>query len=155
MKTLILIRGLPGSGKSTYAQGIASSYFLDGGRTVAVCSTDDYHMVDGEYVFQPSRLGEFHNANQLQAGSYMAHGIELVIVDNTNIKRREMKPYIDYAKGFEYDIKEVIVGEERLLPELGDACPYKFADYIDMCAKRNTHGVPRDVIEKMARKFEK
>ena len=54
-----------------------------------------------------------------------------------------------------YEIEEVIVGEDDLFPSLEDADPHRFNDYIDMCFKRNTHGVPRDVIEKMARSFQK
>ena len=85
----------------------------------------------------------------------MSLSTELVIIDNTNIKHRDMKPYKDSAEHIGYEIQEVIVGENELLPLLEDACPHKFMDYIHLCAKRNTHGVPLDAIEKMARRFQK
>lgn len=148
------MRGLPGSGKSTMARKLMIEHLSWGGKSMAICSTDDYHMVDGEYVFQPEHLGEFHKANQRRADLLMQAGVELVIVDNTNIKRRDMKRYIDVASQNDYMVEEIIVGKERLCPSLEDACPHKFADYIDMCAARNTHGVPREAIERMARSFE-
>lgn len=122
---------------------------------MAICSTDDYHMEGDEYVFKPDRLGEFHIANQARACLCMRAGVQLVIIDNTNVKRRDMKPYITAAEENGYTVEEIIVGEDELFPSLEDANPHKFADYIDLCAARNTHGVPRDVIERMARKFQK
>jgi predicted kinase len=153
-KQLIIMRGLPGSGKSTDARAIGASHIKMGGRSVAICSTDDFHMVEGRYTFQPDRLGEFHKMNQGLARQHMALGTELVIVDNTNIKRRDMKPYRDLGTQYGYEIETITVGEERLCPSLDDACPHKFRDYIDMCVSRNTHGVPKDVIERMAREFQ-
>ena len=154
MRTLILMRGLPGSGKSTLAQDIAASHMANNGRSVAVCSTDDYHMEGEEYVFKPEMLAQFHELNQLEAQAFMQLGTELVIIDNTNIRRSHMQPYHDAAAELDYNVREIIVGKEELLPSLEDANPHKFNDYIDLCAKRNTHSVPREAIEGMARKFE-
>ena len=50
---LILIRGVSGAGKSTV--GI----LFENDRTV-ILSTDDMFMVDGEYVFDPSKLKKYH-----------------------------------------------------------------------------------------------
>ena len=43
-KVLYLVRGLPGSGKSTFAKKLVHSDFL-------VCEADKYFMVNGEYKF--------------------------------------------------------------------------------------------------------
>lgn len=147
-RTLVMMRGLPGSGKSTLAQDMASSHVLNGGQTVAILSTDNYHIIDGEYVFQPDRLREFHQKNQERAREHMLFGTELIIIDNTNVDRRGMKPYLDAAEELDYDVVEIIVGEDELFPVPKDA-------YIDLCAKRNSHNVPREAIEKMARGFQK
>lgn len=154
MRKLILMRGLPGSGKSSLAQLLASSHILAGNKSVAICSTDDYHMIDGKYVFNADMLGQFHELNHKEAEGYMKIGIELIIIDNTNIKLRDMRPYRNSAKQLGYTAEEVIVGKEELLSDLENADPHKFVNYIDMCAKRNTHGVPREAIEKMARRFQ-
>ena len=154
MRKLILMRGIPGSGKSTLARQIAGEFMCGKGKSVAICATDDFHMVDGEYVFDALRLHEFHLANWDRARKFMSMNVELVIIDNTNVRRRDMKPYIETAEHFRYTVEEVIIGKGQLLPSLDDASPHKFNDYIDLCTSRNTHSVPRDVIEKMARRFQ-
>lgn len=154
MKRLVLMRGIPGGGKSTKARAIAIKHLSQRGSSMAICSTDDYHMVDGEYVFNAAMLGQFHELNHKRAEQFMRCETELVIIDNTNIKRRDMKPYRDSAEKLGYTVEEVIVGKNELLPDLEDACPHKFTDYIHMCAARNTHGVPLEAIEGMARKFQ-
>lgn len=153
-RTLVLMRGLPGSGKSTLAKSIALDHLRYGGSSVVICSTDDYHFIDDRYVFQPHMLGTYHRQNQLRVKYHMYIGIELIIVDNTNVQRKDMKPYLDYAEELVYKVEEVLLGEDELFPNLKNACPYKFADYIHLCAERNTHGVTKDAIENMARKFQ-
>ena len=45
MKSLILVRGIPGSGKSTFAKEISYGFpFL---------SADDFFMIEGKYQFDP------------------------------------------------------------------------------------------------------
>lgn len=148
------MRGIPGGGKSTKARELAIEHIKNGGSSVVICSTDDYHMEDGAYVFKRDKLGEFHQKNQMRAYDHCRNGIELVIIDNTNIKRRDMTVYISNAQSAGYTIEEVIVGEEFLVPNM-DMEPHSFTGYIDVCAQRNTHGVPREAIERMARSFQK
>ena len=148
------MRGLPGSGKSTEARILAGQHIADGGRSVAVLSTDDYHMIDGKYVFQPEKLGEYHMMNQEHAVELMDSWVELVVIDNTNIKRRDMKPYINAGERNGYDIEQRIIGEEYLVP--AEEMTQQLVDgYIKLCAKRNTHGVPLEAISRMARNFQK
>ncbi len=155
MKQLIIVRGLPGCGKSTFVQRNLELQLGCGARSVAVCSTDDQFIdKSGNYVFDASKLGVNHQANQDKAARMMAAGVEVVFIDNTNTTHKEMRPYKDLAKTYGYDVKEVLIGEEQLFPGM-DGTQHKFEDYIDMCAKRNTHGVPREAILRMARRFEK
>ena len=53
-KILYLLRGVPGSGKSTVAQNIGGTHF----------ETDKYFMVDGEYKFDPTKLKQYHQMCQ-------------------------------------------------------------------------------------------
>lgn len=154
MNKLVLMRGIPGSGKSTIARRLMIEHLSKRGKSLAICSTDDYHMEGDEYVFKADKLGEFHLANQRRAHFLMSAGIELVIIDNTNIRRKDMRTYVESAENFRYTVEEIIVGEDELFPDLDDADPHKFTDYIDMCARRNTHGVPHEAIERMARSFQ-
>ena len=148
------MRGLPGSGKSTMAKGIAARHIThSGGQSVAICSTDSYFMEDGEYVFRPEKLGVNHNANQSRVHDLMNNEIEVIVVDNTNTTNKEMKPYKDAAKKYGYHVTEAFIGKEFLCVSTGTD-HNKFRDYLALCHERGTHGVPMDVIEKMARRFQ-
>lgn len=155
-KTLVIMRGLPGSGKSTQARIRAATFVEVGGQSVVICSTDNFFINnDGKYVFDAKMLGKYHGMNQHKVNQYMLMGIELVIVDNTNTTHKEMEPYKQSARDYLYKVVEVLVGKEDLFPELEHTSPHAHADYIDMCASRNTHGVPKEAIERMARRFER
>ena len=90
---LILIRGLPGSGKSTLAQGYRE-------RGYRHLEADQFFMVDGEYRFDPERLGEAHawcldqTRGALEAGKF-------VCVANTFVTLDELKPYTKLVPNWE------------------------------------------------------
>lgn len=155
MKRLVIMRGLPGSGKSTEGRKLALAHMESGGQTVAICSTDSFFMKDGEYVFDANMLGEYHGLNQYKANQYMSMGVELVIVDNTNTTHKEMEPYKYSASNYLYEVVEILVGKDKLFPEPEYFSPQTYANYIDLCVNRNSHGVPKEAIERMARRFEK
>jgi adenylate kinase family enzyme len=50
------MRGVPGSGKSTKAKQLAGIKGL-------IYSTDDFFMKNGDYVYDPSKIGEYHDRN--------------------------------------------------------------------------------------------
>lgn len=131
MKKLIIMRGLPGSGKSTKANSFGGKVF----------STDDFFMVDGEYQFDFSVIGQAHQWNELRTFNEMENGTPVVVVDNTNTQFWQMKPYVEKALELGYEI-------EFALPETSWA--WDLATLVE----RNTHGVPDDVISKMLHFFE-
>jgi predicted kinase len=140
VKELILLRGLPGSGKSTVAHQIVSGV-TQKSLSVIVCSADDYFMENGQYVFQPDKLEEAHKACQMSVDRSMANGFHVVIVDNTNIKKEHMQPYLGFAKqyGYSVDVK-TIGGFEK--------------EDVEKYLERQTHGVPRGTLERMAGEYE-
>lgn len=78
-KTLILMRGLPGSGKSTKAKILAGPQGL-------IFSTDDFFMVNGHYVYDPKMIGDYHKKNLERTVKAMLEEKPLIVIDNTNIK---------------------------------------------------------------------
>ncbi|KAG8231432.1 hypothetical protein J437_LFUL000149 [Ladona fulva] len=96
---LILLRGLPGSGKSTLAKNLLSTPGARG----SVHSTDEFfHVPRGGkgqtlYQYDPLRLGEAHEWNRVQVLRAIAHGVTPIIVDNTNVQKWEMLPYVEMA----------------------------------------------------------
>ena len=139
MVTLYIIRGLPGTGKSTLGKMLANE-----GLSFAA---DDYFMVDGEYRFDPSKLGEAHNQcarnvkNALKPqGRYSPYDETRVAVCNTFSRRWEYEPYVSLAKK---------VGARYFVIDLFDNCTS-----LDELFDRNVHGVPRHVFKAMYDRWE-
>jgi predicted kinase len=126
-KQLIILRGASGSGKSTLARSMHHTFELS-----VICSTDDYFMKDGEYVFNPKLLTEAHRANQDKVESCMLRSVPMIIVDNTNIQKWTYQAYIKLAETYGYEVKFVVCDGEY----------------------ENRHGVPKDKVEKMRASFE-
>ncbi|XP_072547115.1 uncharacterized protein n4bp2l2 [Salminus brasiliensis] len=134
--SLVLMRGLPGCGKSTLAKEILSS-----GPNGLILSTDDYFFQKDGYFFNPTLLGDAHDWNQKRTREAMLDRRSPVIIDNTNVQAWEMKPYVALALEFGYRV-------EFVEPDTRWKC-----DPAEL-EKRNTHGVPRETIAKMLDRFE-
>ena len=133
--TLVLVRGLPGSGKSYLAEVLRKL----SGAEMGVCSADDYFMVDGEYKFDPSKLPEAHL--QCQSNTFARFSIDdIAFVANTFTQRWEMEQYLVFVETFGLDL---------LVLNLFDA---GLSDR--ELAARNTHGVPEEAITRMRERFE-
>jgi len=125
MKTLILLRGLPGSGKSTFAQTLNCPVF-----------EADMFFVNsqGVYNFDFTRIKDAHSWCQEMVEDHMFNQHEKIAVSNTFTQEWEMKPYYDMAKTYGYNVFSIIV-ENRHDGE-------------------NVHGVPADKLEVMKNRFE-
>jgi tRNA uridine 5-carbamoylmethylation protein Kti12 len=141
-----IMRGLPGSGKSTRAQALMAEAIREE-KDAIIHSTDDYFLQPDPndpsktvYRFNMQRLGSFHNKNYQAFCRSVEEGIKVVIVDNTNIKRSEFKRYRKRAEENGYQVKEIVVGE--FSPEA-----------VELYAARCLHRVPKEVIASMASKF--
>ena len=142
MKQVFILRGLPGSGKSHYAQSLCDEMVNGDEAQYVVCSTDDYFMADGEYRFDKSKLSEYHNLNLARFIRALSQHIPLVILDNTNIRKWEFVAYAEAAHALGYQVKEVVVGE------------IKDKAMQHLYYQRNIHKVPLKTINKMAYQFE-
>lgn len=101
-KTLILLRGIPGSGKSTIANALCESDV-----NAEMYEADMYFMKDGEYKFDQKLLGHAHDWCHMQASNAMKYGINRVIVANTFLKKWEMQEYIREALSYGYEIQVI------------------------------------------------
>ncbi|CAL8351587.1 unnamed protein product [Lota lota] len=133
--SLILMRGLPGSGKSTTARELVCA-----GPSGVILSTDDYFANQDGYLYDPSLLSVAHQWNQNRADEAMLKGRSPLIIDNTNLQAWEMKPYIVMAleRGYRVYFQE-------------PNTQWKF-DPVEL-EKRNKHGVPQQKISQMLERF--
>lgn len=121
---LILVRGLPGSGKSTFAK----SRMRDGDVHL---EADMWFYQDGCYSFDKSKLSEAHNWCLSQAKIALEKG-QRVWVSNTFTTYRELQPYLE------------------LVEDLG----LKSYVYVARGSFSNIHKVPEDVITQMKNRWE-
>lgn len=128
-KTLFLIRGVPGSGKTTLAQALYGSFE---GCAIQLSADDFMVNEDDEYQFQPGRLAEVHARCLSATDGAMRNTIVPIIVHNTFTQNWEMKPYFDLAKKYGYSVFVV-------------RCENQFG---------NVHGVPDAKVQQMVDRFE-
>ncbi len=168
MKKCVILKGLPGSGKSTMAAWLSEIYVksiikefgspkswiencvqyygsekVEGWhdkdpKYVAIHSTDQYLYENGEYKWTPAKMGPSHSKNYEAFRKSIDDGIDLVIVDNTNTTRKEYTKYQNYAEKNGYWVSFIVMPHPT----------------IDEAVRRNTHNVPADVIKKMRDRFE-
>lgn len=127
MSTLYLIRGVCGSGKSTFAQTLKQN-----GVVQYVFEADQYFCQSGEYKFDPTKLHSAHK--DCQDSVKLALSLDSsVCVSNTSTTEREVETYAKIAE--EYGAKFVsIIVENR-----HDGT--------------NVHNVPEEKVQQMRNRF--
>lgn len=125
---VVIMQGLPGSGKSTHAQKCGG----------LVVSADDYfvELGGGVYKFDPSRLSDAHGQCFRRFIEAVTSKTPHVVVDNTNTTPMEISPYYLAAQAFGYDAEIVRV-----------ECP------VYVAAARNTHGVSEATVIAMDKRM--
>ena len=81
---LLVLRGVPGSGKSTMAKTMSGRIHIE---------ADMFFSLSGKYIWDPTKLGNAHKWCQEQVKNHLNDG-EMVVVSNTGIKLWEIKPYL-------------------------------------------------------------
>ena len=130
MKHLILMRGIPGSGKSTEAE------ILRGLSSFSSIVSADFHMYADGQEWSASRLVECHGRCFQSGQTFMASECPLVIVDNTNTLVSEVQVYYDLAVRYGYHF---MVYQIHVNPHTAHA--------------RCRHSLPFDVVVRYARRM--
>ena len=129
---LILLRGIPGSGKTTLAKILLQIRVTD---EPEVLSADDFfENENGEYNFDASKLKEAHNYCQFRCSERMRQQKAKIIVANTFTQEWEMEIYYEMAKRYNYRVHTLIVENRH--------------------GSENIHGVPAEKIKQMKKRFD-
>ena len=125
-KIIYIVRGIPGSGKSTFAKSLGGIHW-----EADMFFTDTF---TGEYNFDPSKIKSAHEWCQLNVKDNMIDSESRIVVSNTFTQEWEMQPYYDLAKEFGYKVFSIVVENRH--------------DGV------NVHNVPEDKLEIMRGRFE-
>ena len=124
-KRFYIVRGLPGSGKSTFAKSLGGVHY----------EADMFFMDENsEYKFDGSKLNDAHNWCRHKVMDAMKDGEPIVVVSNTFTREWEMESYMLLGEELGYTTFVVIVENRH--------------------GGKNTHGVPENTIEIMRDRFE-
>jgi len=134
-RVCIIMRGLPGSGKSSVVKHMTN--YL----SMKCFSTDDFFMVDkdGEvfYKFEAEKLEMYHGQNFLNFKNSISDNVQVVCVDNTNLNYHEYGKYLELARKNGYIT--VIMNCKKFPPEIH--------------AARSIHAVPFNSIVAKHKKY--
>lgn len=129
MKSLIILRGLPGSGKTALAKLLSE----DG--KYPVFGIDDYFTdASGHYNFRFEDNFKAYEHCRLRTEEAMKNGAEKIFLDNVFSLEWEMEPYFKLASEYAYQVHVVTV-ENRHHSD-------------------NGHGVSAEQIQRMAEKYQ-
>lgn len=123
-KVLYIVRGIPGSGKSTFAKTLGGIHF----------EADMFFIKDGEYKFDGSKIKLAHNWCMIQTQKAMVDDEPKIVVSNTFTQEWEMETYFKLAEENGYKVFTIIIENRH--------------------GNTNQHGVPEDKIEQMKNRFE-
>jgi predicted kinase len=132
-KILTLVRGLPGSGKSTFANLITNKF--------SICEADlFFYDKEGKYNFDSTKLREAHewcrNAveTRMKDNEVNPQFYPEIVVSNTFTQEWEMEEYFKLAEKYGYMVFTIIVENRH--------------------GGVNQHGVPAQKLEQMKNRFE-
>jgi predicted kinase len=125
MKNLYLIRGVPGSGKSTFTQTLTPHHW----------EADMYFInEDGEYKFNIDEIKNAHQWCRDMIEGAMKRNLDKIAVSNTFTQEWEMEPYFKLAEEYGYTVFSLIVENRH--------------------GGENQHGVPSDKVQVMRDRFQ-
>ena len=127
MADLLIIRGIPGAGKSTLAKKMLKVIWNS-----IHFEADMYHVdQDGKYNWKPENVQKAHEWCFQSTRVFLTHG-HTVIVSNTFTTKKEIQPYLELAAKLNKTVEIKI-------------CTGNYG---------NVHNVPQETLDKMKARWE-
>ena len=130
-KNLILVRGVSGSGKTTFTEEFVKNVSLS-------IATDDFFVLDGMYTFDHNYLDEYHqrciDSVESEMKSPSTERYCNIVVHNTFTMEWEMKAYSDLAEKYGYNVYRFVMENTH--------------------KSKSIHNVPEDVVQAQRDRFE-
>ena len=133
-KLLIIVRGLPSSGKTTLTKILLAF----GGESI--CSDDYMTMPDGSYQFSRQGFIESHKTCQQDCETLMQKNISPIIIHNNMGEAWEAEKYFELANNYAYSPMVLNLYDAGL----NDS----------ELASRSTHSMPQHLIQKVRQKWD-
>ena len=124
-KILYCVRGISGSGKSTFAKTLGGQHY----------EADMYFIdpITKEYKFNGSKIKLAHEWCQNRVEGDMILNMNKIVVSNTFTQEWELETYFDLAKKYNYKIFSIIIENRH--------------------GGTNQHNVPEEKVEQMRNRF--
>ncbi len=110
-KAILILKACSGAGKTTFANFLQSIY-----PDAIVVSADDYFYSnydgsnpDGDYKFNPEKLGSAHGACRRKFQKAVDSGAKCVIISNTNVEKSHWEFYEEYGKEKGYRVFFIVL----------------------------------------------
>lgn len=133
MKTVTIIRGVSGSGKTTYGVFLKSLMRSD----TIICCADDYFTDSktGEYNFDPTKLGSAHKRCMEKFITATSNDVSHVIVNNTSTVYKTFSKYIKVATEKGYKVHVICMENHH--------------------GGTNVHNVPQNILDQQVQNIKK
>ncbi len=138
-KVILILRSASSAGKSTFAEYLEDLYneavwdeyaAMPEKNSVVCCADDFFTDTDGNYNWNPAKIGDAHKACKERFEKALKNSVGLIIVANTNTTEKEYAFYLEQGQNAGYMIFSLVIEKRH--------------------NKTNNHNVPLEALHRQA-----